>query len=148
MNTSLPPFAPENLVSRDRFGRPDSILRLNLMLTLGIFPISAATPIFLYRHTSSGQSRVYRVTHLLTNGVQCGESAGTGPVVLKVVPVTGAAFAGHHGPSNVRLSFPTPTIAMTDEVGMLDPSEARYVVSVKYISRHLPPRYYAIGESK
>ena len=115
MNTSLSPFAPENLVSRDRFRRPDSILRLNLMLTtLGIFPISAATPIDLYRHTPSGQSRVYRVTHLRTNnGVHCGESAGTGPVVLEVVPEMGdAAFAGHHGPSNVRLSFPTPTVGM------------------------------------
>ena len=33
------------------------------------------------------------------------------PTVLKVVPATGAAFSGyHHGPINVRLSFPTPTI--------------------------------------
>ena len=38
------------------------------------------------------------------------ESIGTGPVALKAVPVTGAAFAGHHGPINVRLSFPTPII--------------------------------------
>ena len=29
-------------------------------------------------------------------GVHCRESAGSGPVVLKVVPVTGAAFADHH----------------------------------------------------
>ena len=40
----------------------------------------------------------------------CRESAGTGPVVLKVVPVTSAAFAGHYGPINVRLLSPTPTI--------------------------------------
>ena len=60
----------------------------------------------------SGQSRVYRVTLLRTDGVPCRESAGTGPVVLKVVPVTSAAFAGHHGPIDVRLSFPTPTIGM------------------------------------
>ena len=33
-------------------------------------------------------------------------------VVLKVVPVMGAAFAGHHEPVNVRLSFPRPTIGM------------------------------------
>ena len=44
-------------------------------------------------------------------GVHCRESAGTGQVALKVVPVTGAAFfAGHYGPINVHLSFPTPTI--------------------------------------
>ena len=48
---------------------------------------------FLNRHTPLGQSRVYRVTQLRTDGVICRESAGTGPVVLKVVPVTGAAFA-------------------------------------------------------
>ena len=45
----------------------------------------------LNRHTPLlGQSRVYRVTQLHTDGVYCRESAATGPVVLKVVPVTGA----------------------------------------------------------
>ena len=47
-----------------------------------------------------------------TDGVHCREFAGTGPVTLKVVPVTGAAFTGHHGPNIVRLSFPTPTLGM------------------------------------
>ena len=65
--------------------------------------------ICLYRHTPSGQSRVFWVTQLRTDSVHCGESGGTGSVVLSVVPVMGAAFAGHHGPINVRLSFPTPT---------------------------------------
>ena len=37
-------------------------------------------------HTPSGQSRVCRVTQLRTDGVHCRESAGTGPVNLKVVP--------------------------------------------------------------
>ena len=46
-----------------------------------------------YIHAPSGQSRVYRVTQMRTDGVDCRESAGTGPVNLKVVPVTGAAFA-------------------------------------------------------
>ena len=41
-----------------------------------------------------------------TDGFHCRrESAGTEPVVLKVVSVTGVAFTGHHGPTNVRLSF-------------------------------------------
>ena len=36
---------------------------------------------------------------------------GTGSVVPKVVPVTGAAILGYrHGPIDARLSFPTPTI--------------------------------------
>ena len=30
--------------------------------------------------------------HLRTDGVHCRESAGAGPVVLEVVPVTDAAF--------------------------------------------------------
>ena len=49
---------------------------------------------YLYRHPPSGQSRVYQVTQLRTDGVHYRESAGTGPVVLEVVPVTGAALAG------------------------------------------------------
>ena len=48
---------------------------------------------FFQHHTPSGQSRVYRVTQLRTDYVHCRESVGTGPVVLKVVRVTGAAFA-------------------------------------------------------
>ena len=71
-----------------------SILRLNLVLTHGFLPISAAASIYLYHHTPSGKSRVYRVTQLRIDGVHCRESAGTEPVVLKVVPVTGVAVAG------------------------------------------------------
>ena len=55
--------------------------------------MSTAASIYFYHHTPSGQSRVYRVTQLRTNGVHCRESAGTSPVVLKIVRVTGAAFA-------------------------------------------------------
>ena len=65
---------------------------------------------YLNRHTRSGQSRVYRVAQLRTDGVHCQESAGTGPVSLKVI--SKGALAGHHGPINMRLSFPTPTIGM------------------------------------
>ena len=64
------------------------ILRLNLVLTYGIppeFRVSAHLFI-LNRHTPSGQSRDYRVTQLRTDGVHCRESAGAGPVNLKVVP--------------------------------------------------------------
>ena len=65
-----------------------SILRLNRVLTYGIPPeFRGGVHLFIYfkRHTPSGQSRVYRVTQLRTNGVHCRESAGTGPVNLKVV---------------------------------------------------------------
>ena len=80
------------------------------------FPRRRHSPfIYLNRHTPSGQSRVYRVAQMRTDGVQCRESAGTGPVVLKAVPGTGAAWAGHHGPFNVRISFPTLTIVWDTE---------------------------------
>ena len=58
-----------------------SILRLNLVLTYGIPPDFRGGV-----HTPSGQSRVYRVTQLRTDGVHCRKPAGTGPVNLKVVP--------------------------------------------------------------
>ena len=65
---------------------------------------------YLYRHTPSDQSRVYRVTHVIAyQWRSLPRVRRTGPVVLQVVPATGAAFAAHHGPINVRLSFPTPT---------------------------------------
>ena len=119
MNISLSPFAPASSSREAVSAVPSrvrlllSILRLNVVLTdTGFLSISAAASIYLlYCHTPVGQSRVYRVTQLRTDGVHCRrESTDTGPVALKVVPVTGAAFAGHHGPINVRLSFPTPTI--------------------------------------
>ena len=42
----------------------------------------------------------------------CRESAGTGPVVLKVVPATGAAFSGITMDKLMCLSFSTPTIGI------------------------------------
>ena len=63
------------------------LLRLNLVLTYGIPPeFRGGVHIFIYnRHTPSGQSRVYRVTQLRTDGVHCRESVDTGSVNLKVV---------------------------------------------------------------
>ena len=46
--------------------------------------------------------------HAIAYRWRCRESTDTGPVNLKVVPVTGAALVGHHGPINVHLSFPHP----------------------------------------
>ena len=117
MSISLSPFAPENLVSRDDSGSPVSRQPAHLhtqaefgayLWDISQFPRRCPF-IYLNRRTPSGQSRVHRVTQLRTDGVHCRESAGTGPVVLKVVPGTGAAFAGHHGPINVRLSSPRPS---------------------------------------
>ena len=47
----------------------------------------------LYHQPPSGHFRVYQATQLRTDGVHCRESAGTGLVVLDVVPVTGYAFS-------------------------------------------------------
>ena len=53
MNIPLSMCVPENLVSRDGFSRPVSLLisirRLNLVLTEGFLLISAAASIYLYK---------------------------------------------------------------------------------------------------
>ena len=43
-----------------------------------------------------GSVRGYRVTQLRTDSVHCRESAGTGPVVLKIVPVSCTVLPLHH----------------------------------------------------
>ena len=88
----VPP--PENLASRDGFGSPvpRQPAHLRTQAKYGAYlRDSSRVPrrrsfIYLNRHAPSGQSRVYRVTQLRTDGVHCRESAGTGPVNLKVVP--------------------------------------------------------------
>ena len=102
MNISLSAFVPENLVSRDGFGSPvprqpvhlhaQQPVHLHAQAGSGAYlRDSSRVPrrrpfIRLSRHTPSGQSRVYRVTQLRTDGVECRESTGTEPVNLKVVP--------------------------------------------------------------
>ena len=102
----LSPYVPENLVSRDGFSRPVPRQPAHSpysgwiwSLLTGFLPSSAAASIYLLKPPyaiiiGSGQCRLYWVTPLLlpTDGVHCRESAGTGPVVLKVVPVTCAAI--------------------------------------------------------
>ena len=64
MNISLPPFAPENLVSRDKFSSPPSRVslfisphsRLNPVVTHGIpSDLRDGVHIFKTHHTPSGQ---------------------------------------------------------------------------------------------
>ena len=77
-----------NPVSKHRFSLSMEMSRLNRVLTYGILPeFRDGVHLFiLNRHTPpSGQSRVYRVAQLRTDDVHCRESAGTGPVNLKVV---------------------------------------------------------------
>ena len=94
INSSLSPFAPENLVSRDGFGSPvpRQLAHLHTQAEDGAYlRDSSRVPrrcpyIYLKRHTPSGQSQVYRVTQWRADGVHCRESAGTGLVNLNVVP--------------------------------------------------------------
>ena len=84
---------PSRLASACSLSTP----RLNLIgrcLLTGFLPLSAAASIYLYRQLPSDQFRVYQVTQLRTDGVHCRKSVGTGPAVLKAVPVSGAAFSG------------------------------------------------------
>ena len=102
MNISLSPFAPENLVSRDGFGSPvprqPAHLRTQAESCAYLLRDSSRVPrrhrftYYLNPHSPSGQCRVYRVAQLRTDGVHCRESTGTGPLVFKVVTLTGAAL--------------------------------------------------------
>ena len=91
---SLSPSAPENSVSRDGFSSPVPRQPAHLhtqaesgayLRDISRFPRRRPC-IYLNRHTKSGQSRVYGVTQLRTDGVHSRESASAGPVNLKVVP--------------------------------------------------------------
>ena len=87
------PVRASELVSRDRFSSPvpRQPAHLYTQVESGAYlRDSSRFPrrhplIYLNRHTPSGRCRVYRVTQLRTDGVPCRDSAGTGPVNLKVV---------------------------------------------------------------
>ena len=119
MNISLFAFVPESLVSRDGFGIPVSPQPAHLQTQAesgAYLRDSSQVPrrrpfIYLNRHTPSGQSRVYRVMRLRTVGVHCRESAGTGPVNLKVVP-NGCCLGRSPWTNQYAPLFPTPTIGM------------------------------------
>ena len=92
MDISLSPFGPEKLVSRDGFGSPvprqPAHLHTQADSSGAYVRDSSRVPLrrpFIYLNhptTPSGQSQIYRVTHLRTDGVHSQTSAGTGPVVL------------------------------------------------------------------
>ena len=100
INIFLSAFAPENLVSRDGFGSPvqRQPAHLHTQAESGAYlrdtsRVPRRRPFIYFKPPYAiGSARVYRVTQLRTDGVHCRESAGTGPVVFKVVPVTGAAI--------------------------------------------------------
>ena len=71
---------------------------------------------FLRRHPYIPSTSIESVPNIsgraiATDGAPCRESTCTGAVVLKAVPVTGAAFSGFTmDQCLMRLSFPTPTV--------------------------------------
>ena len=87
---SLSAFAPENLVSRDGFGSPVPRQPAHLYNQdeYGAYlrdssRVSRRRPYIYVKSPNAigGQSRVYGVTQLRTDGVHCRESAGTGVVL-------------------------------------------------------------------
>ena len=109
MNIPLSPCVPENLVSRDGFScpAPRQPAHLHTQAESGAYlrdssRVPRRRP-WWNRHTPSGQSRVYGVTQLRTDGVHCREFAGTGLVNLKVVPNGCCRCAGLiHGRSSLN----------------------------------------------
>ena len=107
MNISLSPFAPENLVSRDGFGSfvrvslLISILRLNVVLTYGI-PPDFRDGVHLFIQTA--------IRHGTSPELSRHAFAYRWHSLPRVRRQTGAALAGHHGPINLRLSFPHPLL--------------------------------------
>jgi len=88
--SSLSAFAPENLVSQDRFGssvpRQPAHFHTHTESDAYLRDSSQVPRRRPFIYLPSGQSRVYQVTQLRTDGVLCREPTGTGPVNLKVVP--------------------------------------------------------------
>ena len=70
--------------------------------------------------TAIGSSRVYQVTRLRTDYVFCLESAGTGPEVLKVFRITGAAFSGVTKDQLMSASlFPHPLLVFSGNADVM-----------------------------
>ena len=114
---SLSPCVPENSVSRDGFSRPvpRQPAHLHTQAESGAYlrdssRVPRRRPFMKPPYAMgsvpslSGQSRVYRVTQLRTDGVHCRESAGTGPANLKVVP-NGCCLGRSPWTNNIRLSL-------------------------------------------
>ena len=107
MNISLSPFAPENLVSRDGFGRPVPRQSAHFphlgwiwYLLKGFLTLFATASI--YTVNSHRVNPEFMRPRNCADGVHYRESADTGSAVPNVVRVTGAAF-----------SFSTPSIRTT-----------------------------------
>ena len=73
-------------------------------------------PHILYRQPPSGESRVYRVTQLRTDGVRCQEPTGTGPVYSPQGSCSSngcCLFRFHHGQFFYASLFPHSLLICT-----------------------------------
>ena len=137
MNISLSPFAPENW-SRETGWTVPSRVSLLIIHTQAEPPGAYSQDFsrFPRRRPLFIPPTAHRVSPELIRSRNCVPMAfiaegppAPGPVVLKVVPVTGAAFAGDHGPINVRLSFPHPLYYYWYVVDRCDTESIRSSVS-------------------
>ena len=117
INISLPPFVPENLISRDGFGSPvpRQPAHLNTQarcLLTGLLPSSATASIYLFKPpyaigsvpSVSGHAIVHRWRSLpRVCRHRASKPQGNSKRVLP-------CLAGHHGPNTTRLSFPHPLL--------------------------------------
>ena len=120
INFPLSPFGPENLVSRNRFGRPVprqrcsfSTLRLNLVLAYGILlAFRDGVHLFIPSTTIgsvprlSGHAIAYRwrsLPRVRRHSAVCPQDSWSNGCCI---------FRYHHGPFFVRLSSLTPTIGV------------------------------------
>ena len=92
-NIPLSPCAPENLVSRDGFSRPvpRQPAHLHTQAEFGAYlrdssRVPRRRPFMKPPYAIGSVPSISGRTQLRTDGVHCRESAGTGPVNLKVVP--------------------------------------------------------------
>ena len=120
-NISLFPYMPENLVSRDGFSRPvpRQPAHLHTQTESGVYSRDSSRfprrrPFIYFKPpyaigsvpSLSGHAIVYRwrsLPRVLRHGGSSPQGSSSNGC---------CHFAGHHGPINVRLSFPTPTIGM------------------------------------
>ena len=85
----------------------------------GSLPLSATASTCTVNHHWVNPEIVYRVTQLRTDGVHCRESAGTEPVVLKVLLITGVTLSGFTmGQFLCASLFPHPLLACSMYVSM------------------------------
>ena len=91
------------------------------MLTYGIPPdFRDGVHVFQPPYAIGSVPRVYRLLQLRTDDFHCRESAGTGPVVLKVVPLTSAALQVTMDQLMCASLFPHPLLVWCGHVESIE----------------------------